>query len=288
MNHQHIDPPSITQVSRADCPSCDGTGWRHFAVKYERVGDPGNYRLEIVESIEHKLPPMYFYDQFPGYQDCTEVCECVQAQRSKAQLDLTAAHPDIPEDCWTYSFDDFKHYPTALSYARQIVEGKVFDQVEKVEKVGILLGGPTGTGKTTLTVQIVKALSAHHARFVWVDFNSFMEMIRETYQDEYKGPTVREIKEAAKFAPFLIVDDLGSPTRSGQRNGGLYAEDAIEAARDIFNHRLAKRLPTVVTTNLNKEMLYDQFGPRVVSRLRGLCASVLMTGGDYRAPGDRK
>lgn len=237
------------------------------------------------EVIATALPPVEFYEVFPGYTYAEGPCQCRINRNAAARLGNVLSQPDIPADCLKYSLDDFDGM--ALNYAKQLIAGSVYDEKDGVSKPGLLLAGPTGVGKTTLASIIFRAYAERNVSVVWTDFNRFIDKIRDTYDDEYRGPSQSQIVDAALSAQFLMLDDLGSMTRSAQRKNSLYAEDAIEAVRKIFNHRLVKQLPTVVTTNLTKEQLYEQFGDRVISRLRGLCAGATMSGSDYRAPGDR-
>jgi len=61
------------------------------------------------------------------------------------------------------------------------------------------------------------------------------------------------------YAPFLMLDELGSTTRHD-----VYAEDMITFVYKLLDHRLAKRLPTLITTNLTDEELAAQYGQAVL------------------------
>ena len=241
--------------------------------------------MEECEAIPVNVSQMEFYEQYPGYAYAEGPCECRIQRNAANRLLSIMEEPDIPQDCLKFTFDDFSGQ--ALKYAKQLVSGVVYDEVDDTTKRGLLITGPTGTGKTTLASLVFRAYAERGVTVVWTDFNQLIKRIRATYDDGYTGPSQNQIVEAALSAQFLMLDDLGSGTRSEQRRNSLYAEDAIEAVRQIFNHRLVKQLPTVVTTNLSKEQLYEQFGDRVISRLRGLCAGAIMFGADFRAPGDR-
>jgi DNA replication protein DnaC len=272
----------------ADCPACGGTGLVDFAVKYLWT----NGQREIIEA--HQLPPysgdMFLYEQYPGYKRATEPCQCVQATLAARRMARILGDPDIPDDCYRFAFDDFAgldYAALALDYARQLAVGLITD-ADGLEKPGLLIVGPTGTGKTTLSSLVFRARVETGVAGGWTNVNRLFKMIRATYDDDYSGPSQNNIIAAIEDVDFLMLDDLGSVTKSQQgKANGLYFEDAIEAIRSIADHRLVKRKPTIITTNLNKEQLYAQFGDRVVSRLRGLCHVATMIGGDFRAPGDR-
>lgn len=247
---------SPKKITVGKCDECDGEGY-------------------IFTTDAHGLP-------------LTIECVCLESRRAQQRIARVLQQDGLPPEFGRYTFEHFSELPyakLALNFSRQLGHGIIVDQIG-VEKCGLLLSGPTGTGKTTLASVIAYTRVEAGQAIVWQDFNALVRKLRRTYQRHYDGPDVGEIVEVVSKSDFLLLDDLGSLTRAS-RDTELWAEDAIEAVREIANHRLNKQLPTVVTTNLSKEQLYTQFGDRVVSRLRGLCHAATMIGDDFRAPGDR-
>jgi DNA replication protein DnaC len=248
-------------------------------LQYDRAA--GEWQVLDQQVIAWDVAPMHYHERYPGYEIAAANCTCKRAGRIAARIEKTMGQPEIPADCMKYNFADFEgksHAALALLYSQFLAEGMI--EVGDEEKAGLLIIGPTGTGKTTLASCIFRARVEAGQSAVWVDFNDFVGKIRATYEDGYTGPNQAAIIGAAANAQFLMLDDLGSLTR-----GKAFAEDAIEAVRQIANNRWAKKLPTVITTNLGNEQLTAQFGDRVMSRLLGLCVPATMIGKDYRVSG---
>ena len=75
---------------------------------------------------------------------------------------------------------------------------------------------------------------------------------------------------------FLVLDDLGAEKSSPW---------VLERLTLIVNDRYENLLPTVVTSNLDLELLEKQIGERIVSRLMEMNQAVLLKGPDYRKRG---
>ena len=204
-------------------------------------------------------------------------CECRQPVLAQERLVKILGQPGMPEE--TFTFEDFEapHQLEALAYARRFAEGDVLIDENGVERTGLLLAGPTGTGKTSLGKVIFLARLKAGQIGSWVKFTELVERVKMTYDKEYDGPGKLAMRDALMYARFLMLDELGSLTQPG-----LYFEDMIQFVYQIIDHRLAKRLPTLVTTNLREDELLRQFGAPVASRLAGLCHGVLVRAGDFR------
>lgn len=151
------------------------------------------------------------------------------------------------------------------------------------DEFGLLIMGPAGTGKSHLAFaaisEIFSALLSEdltglsdddlicieERRFpAYVPVSSFLADLRA----EGGKSDVRFID-----APLLFLDDLG-------------AENMTDWSREIFfrifDHRLNRRLPTIVTTNLGLNELKERLHERVVSRILASSVPVVLKGQDYR------
>jgi DNA replication protein DnaC len=273
-----------SQQQQTFCADCGGSGTMMIAQKLQFDRAIGDWQVLDKQMIPWDVAPMHYGDLYPGYEIAAANCACKRAGLITRRIEKTMGQPEIPADCLQFTFDDFKgrpEYAMAVIYAEMLAEGLI--EADGEEKAGLMLVGTTGTGKTTLASCIFRARVEAGQSAVWVDFNDFVSKIRATYSDGYSGPSQGEIINAAASAQFLLLDDLGSLTR-----GKAFAEDAIEAIRTIANNRWAKKLPTVITSNLLKDQLYTQFGDRVMSRLLGLCCMATMLGKDHRIGGGDK
>ncbi len=266
----------------AKCDRCDGSGYLRFIqqTRYERVeGRVQEITGDAVE-IPANVTEWEAYNQYPmsdGWRISMGYCACMQKRMRQRKIDKLIQQKDVPDNLTQFSLADFEtvpHAQAALDCIRQMADGYVIDPETGEKKPGLLLEGPTGTFKSTLAgLYYVERVD----QSLWLNWNTWLERLKDTYKKDYTGASIGDLTLMAGQTGFLLVDDLGSLTKKG-----LYFEDAIETIRAVCEYRLYKRMPTIVTTNLSVDQLYDQFGDRAVSRLRGLCARVQMVAPDAR------
>lgn len=279
---------SAKATKSEDCPWCGGTG-AMVCAQFRNGTDPETgqivWRFEPVAYPDSS--PMRFYDKFPGAVMAAGNCVCVQQAIAQRRIDKMLGDPDIPQASLRYDFEDFADpaYQKALGRARQIVSGAAMSD-DGEEKPGLLYIGPTGTGKTTLAAIIFRHWIEQGYTAVWTDYTAFIKRIQASYSDHYEGPTSREIIMAVAQADYVVLDDLGAK-RPGANSIAPASSDRVEIVYEVLSVREKRRLPTIITSNLEVKELYDHFEARIVSRIRGLCHSVYIGGGDYRAPRDR-
>lgn len=136
---------------------------------------------------------------------------------------------------------------------------------------GILLRGPTGTGKSHLA----NAAGLHLIRRRGL-FTFFLRTVEIPRHDT---DAVMRLTDPDEF-PVLILDDLGAEKMT---------ERGVECLHLIIDGRLRVGAPMVVTTNDGKDDLSDKFdrgisesGPRLVGRLVEACRWVAVGGDDMR------
>lgn len=139
---------------------------------------------------------------------------------------------------------------------------------------GVLLCGPTGTGKTTLAVACLERArwvrEAHYA--YWPDLIS---RIKDSYGSDTASQ--EQILHRPTTCQFLILDDLGA-------GGEIDTRLAISVAERIAEGRTTRDdMWTIVTTNLTPGQIAEHLGARVASRLTNRLACVPVTGPDQRA-----
>lgn len=278
--------PPIIPGDTSDCPLCNGTGTVTYAQRYRRKrGAKWDDEPEVIaeEFVPPDVPPMVARVRYPypQWSITSDYCPCRQPVLAQERMVRVLGQPGMPEE--TFRFDDFDglpHMAEALAYARLFATEDLLVDADGVERTGLLLAGPTGTGKTSLgKVVFLSRLKAGQIGS-WVKFTELVERVKATYSDHYDGPSKIAIRDMLMYARFLMLDELGSLTQQG-----LYFEDLIQFLYQIIDHRLAKRLPTLITTNLREDELLKQFGAPVASRLAGLCHGVLVRAGDFRRKG---
>lgn len=159
-----------------------------------------------------------------------------------------------------------------------------------------LYSAEPGTGKTTTACALVNEWIIVHyigsirrglrpidrpAYFLDVnawqsDYNEFNRAKVPDYIAEPAAARYYNAQQAAMYAPFAVLDDVG-------------VRECTEAFRAdlhrIVNHRVMNGLPTVYTSNVPLAKLNEVFReptPRLVDRMRDMCVTITFEGGSKR------
>lgn len=142
---------------------------------------------------------------------------------------------------------------------------------------GLLMVGPTGTGKTRL-LQTISAVIGflHDFRFV---IYSGQEMERAFRQQE--GKADRTNLESALVQKMFGIDDIGEE-HDKVKVFGTDINVGIEALTIRYNEQMSKGSLTFATTNLNRTALKSKYGERIDSRIDEMFNVVSIEGKDLR------
>ena len=217
-------------MAQADCPICGGTGFLREDVP---VGHP---RFGKLVSCQCRLPQ-------------------IEAQR---MADLRAV--SNLDALSRYIFDTFKPEGVGLTEERRNNLHKVCDAAQAFARQPegwlVLLGG-YGCGKTHLAAAIANEQIAQGRPALFVVVPDLLDHLRATYNPQSPVPYDERFQQV-RNAPLLILDDLGTQSSTPWAQEKLF---------QIFNHRYNLRLPTVITSNVELEMI----DIRIRSRLSVLC-----------------
>ncbi len=136
----------------------------------------------------------------------------------------------------------------------------------------LLLIGPYGSGKSHLAAAIANyRMTVHAEQAMMITAPDLLDHLRMTYAP---NATVAydTLFDQVRNAPLLVLDDLGAESPTPWAREKLY---------QLFNHRHTRRLPTVITTNIDVEAMDE----RIRSRLNDheLTESVSLDVPDHRS-----
>jgi DNA replication protein DnaC len=122
----------------------------------------------------------------------------------------------------------------------------------------LVLSGTYGCGKTHLAAAIANHQAARGGPTpMFIVVPDLLDHLRATFSPT-SGSTLDRVFEQVRTVPLLILDDLGTESATPWAREKLF---------QLFNHRYAGRLPTVITTTNNLESL-EKSEPRLASRMK--------------------
>jgi DNA replication protein DnaC len=207
-------------------------------------------------------------------------CSCSRIVPGDKLLDSAKIPP-------RYLSSDFDHYdPQSFlqGKAKNIATNFAADYPhldETFPEGGLLFSGLSGTGKTHLSVSVLKSLLQKGISCLFVDFHDLLAEIRNSY-DELSHTSELQILRPILTCEVLLLDDIGSQRMTE------WMQDTVF---HIINLRYQQQKALIATTNLGlepgvkamvQETLRERLGYRVVSRLYEMCTFIELDGPDYR------
>lgn len=206
--------------------------------------------------------------------------------------------PTEAPDIWVFRFLTLlfkanipKRYRKAYLHSIRAEEGKekahllahkFVDEARKdginspTEKPAILLVGGFGTGKTHYASAVMKSLMAE-AVVQGVKFDAkflkYYEFVR-SIQAGYGSGTADSIMNGYRNVDLLVLDDFG--------DGNSESEDRMRLAYELLDHRCDALKRTIITSNLDSEVMKDVYGERTTERIHAMCRVSKIAGRNYR------
>lgn len=190
---------------------------------------------------------------------------------------------NIPLRYWKVSFGGISaerqrvrpEIPSAQETAQSYLE-KIDEMTN--EGVGLLLHGPNGTGKTSMSVVIAMEFRRRGNRVLFIEAASLKQyVINKVYFDGDEGELYWD---RAMSVDVLVIDDFGKGTQDKTGFGARLFDELIR-------HRNSEKLVTFLTTNMDtrdgsENSLSRELLPSTMHSLKECVIPVEVTGDDRR------
>jgi len=234
------------------CATCGGTGWK-----------------DVVSRSERRVTR----------------CDCFLSTQAKHLL-VASEIPARYADC------EFSNYQAGASEGIGATKIKIETWTAQypLDRSGLLLIGPSGVGKTHLSVAALKRLTEKGVHCLFCDYRELLKKIQNSYNPSVQT-TELDLLRPIFETEVVLLDDLGAVKPS---------EWVWDTVSLILNARYNEKLTTIITSNFldgpsaaaermdgprraaREETLGDRIGERMRSRLFEMCRLLLVNGKDYR------
>jgi len=203
-----------------------------------------------------------------GYVD-GKICSCLlTVLKQEAYKELNNASPlslstfkDFSLDY--YNGEDKAKMSSVLEYCKK------YASTFSLSSKSIVMLGNTGLGKTHLSLAIANEAIEKGFGVVYGTIQSFARKFENERFKDLEETTFSTLLDC----DLLILDDLGTEISSSYVAASIY---------EIIDTRLMKKLPTIISTNLDTKEIKNRYSERLVSRLFGNFYILNFVGTDMR------
>lgn len=206
----------------------------------------------------------------------TTYCSCYNDLLKKYSAEKMSAMTPLELS----SFEDFDlgYYPKKSENGKSPYEimrdvyNSCVNYAEKFDRdsVSLYFCGRTGLGKTHLSLAIANEAIKKGYNVV---YGSVINFLNKLEREKFGRTDSFETEDILIGADLLILDDLGAEFSSAVAMSSLY---------NIINSRIARGVPTIISSNLSFDELKSRYPESIVSRIIGTFVTVVFVGDDIR------
>ncbi|MCQ9288756.1 ATP-binding protein [Staphylococcus gallinarum] len=255
---------------------------------FESIASKVGFKNELVKQEYglkcDKCGRIYDYYEFDTGYVVKDGCDCEMIklakerkaafeQRNKSQKANNIFKKSIiNDDLANCAFDNYKATNEDLARAKALCE-RYANNFTLDNKQSLLLQGSFGTGKSHLSMSIVKTVKEKGYSVLYMNVPQLISTIKGTYNKD-SNLTEQELNQVISDVDLMVFDDFGINMN----------EFATSKMFELIESRVGKH--NIYTTNLNaQELSKNKDAQRIFSRMMSNTTLVKMDGEDYRMRG---
>lgn len=210
-----------------------------------------------------------------GYKN-GRMCDCLSLllrEEAFKRLSYTGMMKDAAFDTFQLDYYPDTAEPRGVSPSQRMKEVLAYCRCYADDfgdtSPSLLLRGPTGIGKTHMSLAIAKQVITKGCGVVYGPVQRLLHQLEK----EHFGRAGGNSEEMMLECDLLILDDLGAEFASPFYTSCLY---------NLINSRMLDGKPTIISTNLTQSELMERYGEQITSRLIGTFVPLTFAGKDIR------
>ena len=224
----------------------------------------------LLETRDERIERMFRDNPGRPIELCTAVVDGIWDKRRER------INSRIPSRFIDASIADLGYFEEPVLSA---IDNMLAPPSKKNDKVGIILSGQAGTGKTHTMFAIMRLLAERNPELVAysTNYTQMMQALRQEFlkdsYDDLSSMWDRVNNDSGMYDGVLFIDDVSASKQS---------DFEIDKLTMVLDRRMNEYMPFVITTNVLPEDFKDVFGERLASRFHGYCEIILFDESDQR------
>ncbi len=215
-------------------------------------------------------------DDERGVSYGTEYCTCYKELLKKYASEKMSR--STPFELSNFADFDLEYYPKDSENGRSPYEVMksvynhcvAYAENFDTDSVSLYFYGRTGLGKTHLSLAIANEAIKKGYNVV---YGSVITFLNKLEREKFGRTETFETEDILVGADLLILDDLGAE---------FATPFAVSALYNIINCRIARGVPTIISSNLSLDEVKNRYPESIASRIIGNFVVVKFAGNDVR------